>query len=147
MSIYKENINYEPHNFNTSELLFNNEIKGESIVSMACELIEDETTIQSFSDGTAQAVIHPMKGATFTIEIADSSPTTSKLWNLRAAGNAFPISFSDANAPELKVNAQQCFFAKSPAVRRGTDVDIVEWTFVTPYAEMRGGSYKLLAIS
>lgn len=143
MPLFKDNINYKSHNFNTTEIMINNTDIAQSVLSVTVEPVEDDYDIVPFPDGTAIGVEIPTKQVMITLEISDASPTTDVLWDLHAAGAAFAFSLSDANAPNLKASAQQCRFLKRPPVRREGQPDNVSWTFKSPYGEYRGGSYTL----
>lgn len=146
MPLFKKNINYTPHNFNTSEALIDNNTIAESVISFAVEPIDDDYDIEGFPDGTAIGVELPSKKVLFTLEMSDASPTTDKMWDLYEAGVAFAFAFSDSNAPKLKANAQQCRFGKRPPVKREGRPQNTVWTFMAPYGEYRGGSYALLSV-
>lgn len=144
--IYKQNINYENHQFNSTEVLIDKIDVAKSVISIMFEPIDDDYEIDGFPDGTAIGVEIPTKKLLITLEVSDASPTTDVLWDLHAASDAFAFSMSDANAPTLKASAQQCRFNKRPPLKRAAKPDNVIWTFMTPYGEYRGGSYKLISV-
>lgn len=144
MPLFKANINYVPHNFNSSELMFNDTDVAKSAMSFAIAPLEDDVEMSRLPDGTSIIVEIPSRGVLITAEISDASPTTDVIWDLYEAGDPFNISFSDANAPNLKASAPNCRVQRRPEVKREGQPGIVTWLFLCPYGEYRGGSYALI---
>ena len=145
MAKYRDRVNYVDHDFNNTTLSINGTHIAEGVEMVEVELDEDETTVQKVADGTGIFVNDPSRSGTFKFQILEASATNDIMWALRAANSSFKVSLLDVAAPNLDCHGNQCRIAKPPVVKRGKEADVVEWSLICVYMDVKGGSYSLQA--
>jgi hypothetical protein len=145
MGFYQDQVDYAPHNFNTSTLVINGTHAVKGLDTVECEPKEDQWTTQSVADGTAIANAHPSQEGTFKFSFLEASASTDVLVAAMQAHTPISFSFSDSNAPNLNCSSRQAFVRKHPPVKRGKETDVPTWEFVCTYLKCAGGSYALQA--
>lgn len=145
MGNYKDIRNYVDHDFNATVLSINNEHNAEGLEMIEVELDEDENTIQKVADGSAIIVQNPSRSGVIRFQILEASATNDVMWTHRENNTSFSIGILDPNAPNLSCKGAQCRIGKPPVVRRGPEADIVEWTCICAYLNVKGGSYSLVS--
>lgn len=143
MGNYKDRRNYVDHDFNTTVLLINGEDKAEGLEMIEVELDEDETTVQKVADGMAIFVKNPSRSGTIKFQFLEASKTNDVMWALRTGDTSFKLSIQDPSAPNLSCKGAKCRIGKPPIVKRGLEADVVEWTCICAYLDVKGGSYAL----
>lgn len=147
MGNFKEQIiEYQPHNFNDTTVTLKGMTSGDIHVCEALNSLEvDETNVKveisDVASGAAIENIDPRSSGTFKMTFMESSSTTD--WIVAHKGERIQITVADSNAPNLDANGRG-FIEKHATVKRGKMVDVPEWTLVTPYINIRGGSYRLV---
>jgi hypothetical protein len=142
MTVYKDEINYVGHDFNTTTLTLDGEHVVQGLESLEVERTKDATSVQEVADGTGIFVNHPSKSGQVRFTILEASPSTSVLQTLYDSGAVFKVSVLDSNAPELDCSGR-CKIMKMPVVKRGAEADLVQWTLVAVYLKTKVGSYTL----
>lgn len=142
MGTFKDRRNYVDHDINTSTVLIDGEDKAEGWDSFEAEMDVDETEYQSSADGLSIAVHNPITTGTLKLVLLEPSKTSGVLWALKNSNSTFSLQLSDSSVPDLKVVAQKCRFMKAPVIKRGKDVDRVEWSFRCGYLSVAGGGYE-----
>jgi hypothetical protein len=144
MPTYKDRKNYVPHDFNNTVFTINKDHKAEGLESIAIELDEDETTVQSVADGLAQFLQNPGITGTITFSCLEASVTNGYMWARWKANQSFPIQMRDTASPNLKAGGDYCRIMKRPVLARNkNELPIVEWVCVTPYLDSEAGSFYL----
>jgi len=143
MGVYKDRRDYVDHDFNTTTLTIDGEHKAEGLEMIEVEKTEDDTTVKEAADGLGIFVVRPSKSGTIKFQILEASATNDIMWALRSGGSSFSVSVLDVAAPELDCNAAKARISKAPVVKRGIDHDMVEWTLIAVYLDVKGGSYSL----
>ena len=141
MSKYKDSLNFVDHDFATTTVTINGTHVVQGLHSVAVEFDEDENSIFTVGDGTGQFVKSQVRSGTIKLGILEASATTDALETLRTADSQFSFGITDSNVSDLKATASKCKFQKRPVLIRGKEPEVVEWTFVTPYLQCKGGSY------
>jgi len=145
MPIYKDQINYVDHDFNSTTVTINGSHVVQGLEELEVERDRESSTVQTFADGTGIFVNHASKSGEIRLTFAESSPTTDVLQALFDAGSTFKCSVLDANATKLDASGL-CKVKKHPNIKRKADgTDMVQWVLVSVYLKMQGGSYALVA--
>lgn len=144
MTVYKDVVNFVPHNLVNSVFTVDGENNLNGIETIEVEFDEDEVTFQAVADGMAIANENPIRKGQLRVSFLEASPSSKVMWDLRESGAFFPVSFSDSASPDLKANGQYCRIMKPPVLKRLNETDITEWVIVTGYLKARGGGYKLV---
>jgi hypothetical protein len=142
---YKDDVDIVAHNFNNTTLTFAGEHNAVGLEMVEVDRDEDEVETQSVADGMAISVENPIKTGTFKCQVLEAGPTTDWLWAKRNERKSFKITLTDTASPNLNCVGRKCRIAKPPTIKRGKEADVTEWTFVVPYLDMQGGSYRLEA--
>lgn len=143
MGVYRDRINYVPHDFNTTVLTINSEHKAVGLDSLTVARAEDAVTVKTVGDGTGIPELNPSREGTITFSVLEASATNDYMWDLYEAGTAFPVSVLDSNAPNLDASGTYCYVSKVPDLVKSKEHSVVEWTCICVYLKMRGGSYTL----
>jgi hypothetical protein len=151
MGKYKDQVDYQPHSFNSSTLSITDSTGethiAEGLDTVEAEPTEDEWTSQQVASGTAIMVHNPSKEGTFKFTFLEASTTTDFLVAILNAHEPVSFSFTDENAPNLNCSSGQAFLRKHAIIKRGAEADTPEWEFVCPYMKTEGGSYALQAVA
>ena len=143
MADYKDRINYEDHDFNSTTVIINGEHKVEGLDSVTVEYENDEVGIQTVNDGTAIPVVNPRRNGTITIGFLEAGATTDVMYGLLETRTAFKVQIKDSVAPNLDCKGARCRVMKRPNIVRGAEATIAEWVLIVPYLDSKGGSYSL----
>jgi hypothetical protein len=140
--IYKENINFTPHNLNSTTVTIGNDHTLIGLHTLEVERDEDECEVVASDDGIAIFSECPITSGKIKFQILEASASNDYLQTLMGTG--FAISVSDVNAPNLACKAAQVRVVKQPVLKRERKAQYVEWTLTATYLVLKGSGYKLI---
>jgi hypothetical protein len=142
---YRDPVHVVPHDFNNSTITYNGETKIEGVESFEADFDEEETTTQAVSDGMALFVDSPIRTGRITLQILEAHPSNEILWGAWESKEIFTLDHICSSIDKYKVSGKfKC--NKRPVQSRTREATVVEWVFVSPYMESRGGSFKLQSV-
>lgn len=146
MGLYKDNVEYTPHNFaNTTvtlkDLTDDSTHNVEALHTIEAARKESRWETQEVNSGPSIPVEKPQTAGSVKFTILEASATTD--WLNDHIDNRIQIVVSDAGAPNLNCSCKG-YLMVHPAVKRDQQADLPEWEIVSPYLKMVGGSYRLI---
>jgi hypothetical protein len=143
MGFYQDQVDYQPHNFNTSTLTLNKTHIVKGLDTVECEAKEDTWTTKAVASGAAIANAGLSREGSFKFSFLEASESTDILVAAMNANLPISFTFTDSNAPNLNCSSRQAFVRKHPPIKRGKECDIPMWELVCPFMKIAGGSYAI----
>jgi hypothetical protein len=148
MALYKDNLDFVPHNFNSTTITLTGE-DGEphnvqALNSLEVARKESRWSTQEVASGVSIDVENPATAGTVKMTFLEASPTTD--WLNAHIDDRIRLVISDANSPNLNCSGSGYLTVHAP-VKRSAEVDTPEWELSIKYLKIRGGSYRLVTES
>lgn len=146
MGLYEENVDFRPHNFNTTTNTFTDVETGDVHIAQALDTMEADRdqeqfeSAQTVASGAAIENENPATAGYVQYTFMEASATTS--WLASRVGKRIKVTVSDSNAEEMAISAVGRL-SKHATIKRGSKIDIPTWRFNFKYLALRGGSYRL----
>jgi hypothetical protein len=146
MGEYKDNLDFEPHNFNTTTVTLKALESGDIHVLQALHTLEvsrkeSRWTTQEVNSGVSIDVEKPSTAGSAKWTLLDASPSTD--WLFDHIDERVQVTVADSNAPNLNCSGKGRLMVPPP-IKRADTVDTPEWEVVVKYLKIRGGGYRLV---
>lgn len=147
MGQYTDNVDYAPHNFNTTTVTLTALTSGDvhnvqALHTLEAAHKESRWETQEVNSGVSIDVEKPQTAGSVKFSFLEASSTTD--WLNDHMEERIKVVVADSNAPNLNLSGKGRLMVHPP-VKRDQGVDVPEWEISIKYLKMKGGSYRLIA--